>query len=956
MIKSLSIFEKKIYPILKDYLNGIYINEFPKNKYIVLIDNFHCIPKVKIVHNIIFEGYFHYCILIHKNPIRRYVYIKENICRKEVNALIITDKEKKSLLNRSFFINQIRITPQILLDSYFKKLNFTEINFSEEINIIGIYIWNSIDFIEKNIERYSKKLKNSYFLEIIFQKIIVTRQEIKFFLKQLIYNPKLIISLYKNEGLREKLDKFISTFFPPKTTDVILNCIINENLHELFDLFTIISYIRQFNPNISNFKEAFEYINSRVRIIQNLDATHLVMPLNTEIIECGEISDNFLKLNQKIFLKNLKKELNLIKVYNFPNIIKLIEKKINIFQKNTTSLVLFPNFNNKDSFFKENFYDIPNFWLSSNFLEIYISHALDLFVNNDDYNRFRDKINLFICQNNKSIEKFKENLFFRIENSSSEYGIKLKYLQNFFEILLNFYYLSKDVIPNLDSIKDDSENWKKLFEKYIIPLNNSIEAIFENTLQFIPSSSSNIETLTLNILRIAFNNLKVINSAFQTFIKKNYADWVKNYKIKSTPLNTVNAISRKFLPNYLRGRKEYNLFLFIDACHLGIWNILKQKILNDFPTLFIKTEIGYSILPTLTKYARASLFSGVYPKDFSKVYPTEFEINVQNFNEFKGFLTQINKKNVKNEHFVTNCENIFDFETNIKSIKHNRDENFQISIFNFSDKSSHTFSQSFVKTLIDSIYHSKIRPLIDLVLNSFQEVFIFFATDHGSSRCTQEFNWKNVEFNLFWNNSNLFVKRSSRTFISTFLPSNYEDIKQELICLNRDSSRKWGLPNHNNNSQHIDLIYFFANSYYNLKKTPQNRRTLEHFGHGGSSMDEFIIPFATIKKKKANFKEFDGNIKIDLEIKENISNIKENLFNILITNNSNKEIVFNRGHLETEKLYYKIITFSDNLITHTKDNFKKIKLKIPKKYGKEASFYFIFFCDEKFEISNTINY
>ncbi len=955
MIKSLSIFEKKIFPVLKDYLNGIYSNEFPKNKYIVLIDNFHCIPNVEIVHNIIFEGFFHYCILIHKNPIRRYVYIKENICHQEVNALIITDKEKKSLLKRSFFINEIRITPKILLDSYFKKKNFTEINFSEEINILGIHLWNSIDFIEKNIERYTQKLINSHFLEIIFQKIIIAKQEIKFFLEQLILNPKLIISLYKNEGLREKLEKFISTFFPPKITDVILDCILKENLNELFDLFTIISYIRQFIPNISNFKEAFEYINTRTRLIQNLEATHLVMPLNTEMEECGEISDNFLKLNQKILLKNLKKESNLIRVYNFPNIIKLIEKKIDIFQKNTTSFIFFPNFNTKDSFFKEIFYDIPNFWLSSNFLEIYISHALNLFVNDDDYNRFRDKIYLFICQNNKSIDVFKENIFFRIGNSSSEYWIKLNYLQKFFEILLNFYYLSKDVIPNLESIKEDGENWKKLFEKYIIPLNDSIEAIFENTLQFIPSSGSNIEALTSIILRIAFNNLKVINSAFQTFIKRNYAGWVKNFKTKSTPLNTVNAISRKFLPNYLRGRKEYNLFIFIDCCHLGIWNILKQKILNDFPTLFIKTEIGYSILPTLTKYARASLFSGVYPKDFSTVYPTELKINVQNFNEFKGFLTQINKRNVKDEHFVTNCENIFDFDTNIKSIKYNRDENFQISIFNFSDKSSHTFSQSFVKTLIDSIYHSKIRPLINLVLNSFQDVFIFFATDHGSSSCTQEFNWKNFEFNRHWNNPNLFVKRSSRIFISTSLPSNYEDIKQELICLNGDSARKWGLSNQNN-SQHNDLIYFFANSYYNLKRTPQNRRTLEHFGHGGSSMDEFIIPFAVIKKKKANFKEFDGNIKIDIEIKENPSNINENLLNILITNNSNKEIVFNRGHLETKKLYYKIITFSDNIITNTKNNIKKIKLKIPKKYGKEASFYFTFFCDEKYEISNTINY
>ncbi|KKM23212.1 hypothetical protein LCGC14_1617460, partial [marine sediment metagenome] len=408
-------------------------------------------------------------------------------------------------------------------------------------------------------------------------------------------------------------------------------------------------------------------------------------------------------------------------------------------------------------------------------------------------------------------------------------------------------------------------------------------------------------------------------------------------------LNVVNVLKRKFFPNYKTGINTYNLLLFVDCCHVGLWNILKQKILNDFPNLSIQTDLGFSILPTSTKFARAALFSGEYPK------------NIQSNNELKEFLRQSGKptnrayiEEMKN-YFITNCENMFDFKENIENIKRST-YNFQISIFNFSDKSSHTYSQNFLKSLINSIYNSKIRPLIELIVKSYKEIFIFFATDHGSSRCTEEFDWENDKFNRYWENE-IFNKRGARVFISYKNPVNTEGIKRDLIFLKNNEPKEWGL---DNTFKGKSLSYFFATNFYNLKKTPENKRNLESFGHGGASMDEFIIPFSKIEKKAENFNEFNWKLKIEFTIEK--STPKKHLYRISITNNSNKELVFFEGHLVTEFIHYKFILHSDYLINNnSEDNELEIKLRFPMKYfHRNAFFYFTFYQCEKLETSDII--
>jgi len=720
-------------------------------------------------------------------------------------------------------------------------------------------------------------------------------------------------------------------------------------MKDLLNLLTIISYIRQFNQNLNNFEVTMKYIIVKTDLIQFLEFDEDILPLIAEIQAIGEIGDNLIKYIFKIISEKKNNEINLIKyIEKFKIVIKTIEDNINLFEQNpvTKNSIFFPELDDLSKNLNKILFEIPRFWLSFIFLEYYIMAILHMFFRNPKLNELTNTIVIFNALNFKSIDIFKNNFFYRIGDNSSEYWIKLNFLENFTEIILYLFFIKKKVIPLLKNKNDDELIWISIFEKYIFKLNESIESFIEDTLQFIPSTKSNIEIFVRNLEKIILDILNQVDTLFMGYLLNNYKKWVLKANDNSTPLNVVNALKRNFFTNYLSGLNKFNLFLFIDCCHLGIWNILKQKILSDFPNLYIQTEIGYSILPTLTKYARAALFSGEYPR------------NIQSNNELKEFLRQSGKPTSKayieemKNHFITNCENMYDFKENINNIK-NTKNNFQISVFNFSDKTSHTYSQNFLKTLINSIYNSKIRPLIELISRCYKEIFIFFATDHGCSRCTEQFDWKNDIFNRYWEND-IFHKKGARVFISYEIPPNIDDLSKKMICIKHTEANFWGLPSNRKLPKSYilkELNYFFANNCYNFKKTPENKRNLENFGHGGATMDEFIIPFAIIKEKKQDFIEFNWKIDIEFFIEKTPQN--SHTYKILIRNNSNKEIIFYEGHLITEVIHYKFILQTKYTISNNDGlNERNLKYRFPEKYlQKEAQFYFTFFQDEKREIS-----
>ena len=321
------------------------------------------------------------------------------------------------------------------------------------------------------------------------------------------------------------------------------------------------------------------------------------------------------------------------------------------------------------------------------------------------------------------------------------------------------------------------------------------------------------------------------------------------------------------------------------------------------------------------------------------------------------------------DHFITNCENIFDFKRAINKAKA-PDINLQICIFNFSDQASHTFSQTFLRRLIESIYNSKIRPLIDLVLKMKDKEFqIFFATDHGSSRCTERFIWGENKFDYFFKKKYgyIFDSNSPRTFITFEEPSNFDKTVKKLIAIKSNEAEKWGLKPTKKIQQRKEddfgfktvfksLNYFFAINFQNLTFTRYNKRDPKNFGHGGISMDEFIIPFANIKKKSEDFEDFNRQIEVDLKVDDIETDPKYQEISIILKNNSNRDIKFKKGHIINKYIHYKFIKYKDFLIVQKTES-TILKIKLPKDLIQGLNkFHFSYYQDEKLEKSKKFKY
>jgi DNA-binding response OmpR family regulator len=106
------------------------------------------------------------------------------------------------------------------------------------------------------------------------------------------------------------------------------------------------------------------------------------------------------------------------------------------------------------------------------------------------------------------------------------------------------------------------------------------------------------------------------NQVFSKFIERNYLDWV-NGKANLKPVQSHNLIKECVFPVLNEDRPLF--VILIDNLRYDQWKVL-QPILEEYFRVE-KDEIYYSILPTVTQYARNSIFSGLLPTEIERKYP-----------------------------------------------------------------------------------------------------------------------------------------------------------------------------------------------------------------------------------------------------------------------------------------------------------------------------------------------
>lgn len=331
------------------------------------------------------------------------------------------------------------------------------------------------------------------------------------------------------------------------------------------------------------------------------------------------------------------------------------------------------------------------------------------------------------------------------------------------------------------------------------------------------------------------------NQLFCKFIERNYVDWIGG-KGQNRPVQSHTLVRDKVFPVMSENRPLF--VILIDNLRFDQWKVI-QPVLEDFYRVE-REEIYYSILPTVTQYARNSLFAGLLPTEIEKKYPklwvNEDEEGPKNNseNELLGELLKRYGRDVKYSYYkVLNQaygKKLVELLPNLMVNKLN------FIVYNFVDMLSHARTEmEIIRELAndEKAYRSitlswfKYSPLLDILKYlSEKDVNVIITTDHGSIRVDNPVKIlgdRNTNTNLRYKTGRALKFEQNEVFevrnpVDIFLPRTHVNASF-VFCRKNDF---FAYPNNYNH---------YVNYYRNT------------FQHGGISMEEVMVPFITLKPK-----------------------------------------------------------------------------------------------------------
>ncbi|SMO82009.1 bifunctional response regulator/alkaline phosphatase family protein [Fodinibius sediminis] len=330
------------------------------------------------------------------------------------------------------------------------------------------------------------------------------------------------------------------------------------------------------------------------------------------------------------------------------------------------------------------------------------------------------------------------------------------------------------------------------------------------------------------------------NKMFGRFIADDYKLWLQQSTPQRPALST-DIVGEYVLPHLKNDQRT--LFFVIDCMRYDQWLVFQNMLSDDYS---IDTDFYYSILPTATPYSRNAIFSGLFPLEIEDIYP-----DLWSQGEDESSLNQFEEELLKKQLRRKGIDKTVKYE---KVLNTREGQRVMDNIHNYLQVPLSTFVYNFVDTLVHSrsdsdvlreiapdvpafrgltktwFQHSSLYEIFKMLAE--EEVVIIVTSDHGAVRALRD--------------TKVYGDRETSTSLRYKYGRNLTANEDTTLLINNPAEYKLPSPRHANNYIIAKEDYYFV---YPTNYHRYQNRYRDTFLHGGASMEEMILPIATMRPK-----------------------------------------------------------------------------------------------------------